>query len=178
MNHQGCEPKTECRFLRSVFVGFPRPQTRFYESVFRLPKKIETEKPTRFFLVGFVLQSTATTNRPTLSAKKTKNRPSHYCFRVNFGSQLPWSPHDTNTCTLDPLKSCLFSWFHRETDREMFGFGFGFSFENDRNRSTIISVKNRKTDRGHFHFRCTTLNPVNQCPRVLTAYNIPVCVPV
>ena len=51
--HQGCEPKTESRFFRSVFLGFSRPKTDFLRSVFRLPKKNETEKPTRFCSVVF-----------------------------------------------------------------------------------------------------------------------------
>ena len=32
--------------------------------------------------------------------------------------------HDINTCTPNPLNCWLCSWFHRETDQEVFGFGF------------------------------------------------------
>ena len=57
---QGCEPRTESHFFRSVFLGFSRQKTDFLKSdflksVFRLPKKNATEKPTRFFSVGFLI---------------------------------------------------------------------------------------------------------------------------
>ena len=55
---------------------------------------------------------------------------------VHIGFGLRSTPHDpvatcdTNTCTLNPLKCWLFSWFHpktdRETDREVLGSGFVF----------------------------------------------------
>ena len=80
---QGCEPKTESRFFRSVFLVFSRPKTDFLKSVFRLPKKNETEKPTRFFRsfffpwlfkVGFSV------------APKTRNRQTDSVF---FGRFFP-----------------------------------------------------------------------------------------
>ena len=46
---QGCEPKTESRFFRSVFLGFSRPKTDFLESVFRLPKKNKPKNRLDFF---------------------------------------------------------------------------------------------------------------------------------
>ena len=86
---------------------------------------------------------------------------------IGFGLRLtpndPVVTCDTNTCTRNPLKCRLFSWFHRETDREndreVFGFGFvffRFCFKN-RPKPTDPLVKNRKTDRAIFHFRFTTL---------------------
>ena len=62
---QGCEPKTESVFFRSVFVGFSRPKTTFFLVGFPVPPKTETEKRTRFFSVGFVLQPTAAKKRKT-----------------------------------------------------------------------------------------------------------------
>ena len=50
---QGCEPKTESRFFRSVFLGFSRPKTDFLKSVFRLPKKTKKQNRLGFFRSGF-----------------------------------------------------------------------------------------------------------------------------
>lgn len=71
------------------------------------------------------------------------------------------SSHDTNTCTLNPFKKWQFSWFHRETDRKVFGFFFRFFFwfkptETDRNRPGFpVKTENRPS---HLHFRFTTLH--------------------
>ena len=85
---------------------------------------------------------------------------SHFGVSVYFRF-ITWSPHHGITCTLNPLKRCLFSWFHRETDRDVFRFGFDFVFfrpptETDRNRPTF----RRKTEKPPeaIHFRFTT-NP-------------------
>ena len=58
--------------------------------------------------------------------KKRKNDQAISIFGLFFASP-PWSPHDTNTWHwILYVKCCLFSWFHRETDRQVHGFGFVF----------------------------------------------------
>ena len=58
------------------------------------------------------------------------------------------------------------------TDQEVFGFGFVFFvliFIN-RPKLTDVSVKNRKTDRPHFHFRFTTMGACDSGVTVFGAY--------
>ena len=76
----GFEPKTESRFFRSVFLGFSRPKTDFLKSFFRLPKKTETEKPTRFFSVVF------------FSAVPYANNALHICIEAPSYRYSPLAP--------------------------------------------------------------------------------------
>ena len=87
-SEQGCEPKTEKKcFFRSIFVGFSRLKTDFFFflSVFRLPKKIETEKPTRLFIGLFCFTAH--------SIKKTTETDRAIFFYFLFSVH---SPHGTN----------------------------------------------------------------------------------
>ena len=58
---QRCEPKTDSRFFRSFLFDFSQQKTDCLKSVFRLSKKTETEKPTRFFSVVFFMSATSKT---------------------------------------------------------------------------------------------------------------------
>ena len=120
--NQGCEPKTESSFFGRFLSVFSTENPLFLVVFLVAPKKRD-----RLFSVGFVLQPKATktdVNRPIFSVK---NRPYFY-VRSIFGSQR-WSPHEIyqHTHTYS-FKMLCFSWFHQETDREVFGFGFGFVF--------------------------------------------------
>ena len=134
---QGCEPKTD------------------FTPVFRLANKNETETPTRLCLTAHN-HPPPDRNRPTLSVKNRK--PTESClFSVHFRFTTLAAAWNKHTTLLNLLFH--FSWFHRETDREVFVFSGSlfFSVKKTRPKPTDISVKNRKTDRGHFHFRFTTL---------------------
>ena len=50
---QGCDRKPKVGYFGRFFFVFSQPKTDFLESFFRLPKKTETEKPTRLFSVVF-----------------------------------------------------------------------------------------------------------------------------
>ena len=92
----------------------PKDRLLFFRSVSTNPPKIDQNRPTirsrrqkpTEAIINFGSQppqQQKTRPKPTnVIGEKTKNRPSHVYLRFIRGSQ-PWSPHDTNTCTLDPL---------------------------------------------------------------------------
>ena len=113
------QPKTE---IRSVFrVGFSKLKPGLLGSVFRLPQTNETEKPTE-------------TDRDF--RWKTEQPTEPFLFSVYLRFTINPGRHMV-TRALEPLKCCLFSWFHRETHREtereelFFGFVlFGLKTKN------------------------------------------------
>ena len=119
----------------SVVFRFFSIEKRSFQSFFSVAHDKRNRKTDYLvgFSVCFVLQPTAAKKRPKQSdnfGEKTEKPIEPKSFRLFSVHNQPWSPHDTNTCTLTPLNCCLFRWFHRETDREtdreVFGFGFVF----------------------------------------------------
>ena len=82
---QGCEPKLQSRLFRSVLSAFPHRKPTVFSPLLGCTEKYETGKPTCLFLVGFVLQPTATRKQPKPTDNSggiTKNRPNYFLFSV------------------------------------------------------------------------------------------------
>ena len=148
------EPKT----VKTKFGRSSQTETELFLVGSSVAQKNETEKPTRFFSVGFVLQPTPAKHRPKPTQNSVTKRKTDQ-GRFTFGSQPPQqqkpdrnrptfsvknrkptdpffifglfavhNPGRHMIPTLNLLKYCLFSWVHQETDRESDRQMFGFGF--------------------------------------------------
>ena len=141
---------------------FPDREPIFSSRFFDCPIKTKPKNRLAFF-GRFCLQPTSAKKQSKPTGTFSENPPKPTAsFLFPFYFRFTWSPHDTNTCTLDPLKRCLFSWFHRKTDREIFGFGVVFfglqNTPTETDRRFGEKTKKRPRCLSHFRFSVSFLS--------------------
>ena len=132
--------KTDYVFFRSLV--FTAPDTCKKKQPKPTDSSVKKRKTDRSRFQFWFTTPTATKTRPKptdIFGEKTKNRPSYFCFRFNYGSQLTLVATCTNTCTPNPLKLCIFAGFTEKPTEKCsvsVACSFGLKTKSDRNRPT------------------------------------------